>query len=299
MNLGFTLKKFSLFLSAITLAMLMVGCGNSNSTDGGGVENVSESAPIEPPKPLELAYDAVFDSSKHEKLISVEGYLQLPNMMYTSGNTAQVDFHARTNQHYGKSITANIETGDCNNCMAKLGEKYQLSDLKLKADDGTEVLANQRVRLTGKVRVYDSDMTENGYTASLDVTKIEKVPEIDLDYSQFKVVELTSENLYDTTLNYVLSSVKSKIGVPTMLFMENDVTLDMTVGGKRIGATFTFGTGPNQIEPIPANYSPSDFKIHDYTGKIINLNKPTKVYGTRSTPHKDSPGLLYVERVEQ
>ena len=56
---------------------------------------------------------------------------------------------------------------------------------------------------------------------------------------------------------------------------------------------------PNQIEPIPANYSPSDFKIRDYKGNLINLNKPAKAFGTRSTPTADSPGMLYVERVEQ
>lgn len=292
------MKKISLIALAF-VAVSMAGCGGAPAPGNGEGSTDGIIAEVEAPKPVPVDYAAVFDSAMHGKQVIVEGYLQLPNMMYTSGNDAQVDFHARPNQHYGTSITANIETGDCKNCMAKLGEKYQLSDLKMKADDGTEVLGNQRVRLTGNLRVHSSDMTETGYTASLDVAKIEKIPEIDLDYSQMKVVTVTPENFLDTTLNYALSMVESKIGIPTMLFMENDVTLDMTVGGKRIGATFTFGTGPNQIEPIPANYSKSDFKIHDHKGNVINLNKPAKVYGTRSTPRKDSPGLLYVERIEQ
>jgi hypothetical protein len=298
MKTGFPIKNGNFFLWLSGVAIVLMGCGGTPKSDAGAGDTVV-SATEEQAKPLSLAYDAVFDSAVNDKEVIVEGYLQLPNMMYTSDNSAHVDFYARTFQRFGTSITAYIQTGDCKNCMVKLGEKYQLSDLKIKADDGTEVLANQRVRLTGPIRVHASDDTENGFTASMEVAKIEKVPEVELDYSQFKVVEITPENLYDSTLVYALSSVKSKIGIPSMLFMENDVTLDMNVGGKRIGATFSFGTGPNQIEPIPSNYSPSDFKIRDYKGNLINLNKPAKAFGTRSTPTADSPGMLYVERVEQ
>jgi hypothetical protein len=246
-----------------------------------------------------MAYAQVFDTLNHEKEVIVEGYLQLPTMMFTGGNDAQVDFHARPYQRYGQNVIASITTGSCNNCMTPLGEKYQLSDLKMKADDGAEVLANQRVRLTGKLRVHSSSVGNSGVSASLDVTKIEKIPEVDLDYSQFDVVKLGKENLYDSTLDYALSMAESRIEIPTMLFMENDVTLNMMVGGERLGVNFVFGEGPNHIETIPANYSKKDFKIRDHKGELINLNKSVKVWGTRSTPRKNSPGILYVEHVEQ
>jgi hypothetical protein len=278
------------------LVVLVTSCGNrSKSTDQ--AEVVPTEAAIA--KPIAISFSEAFDSSKTDKQVIIEGYLQLPNMMYTTGDDAQVDFHARPQQRFGTEIIANVHTGDCNNCMAKLGEKYQLSDLKLKGDDGTEIHANERVRLTGRLRVRRSGLVENGLSVALDVAKIEKLPEIVLDYSQFEVVAITKENLFDTSLVYRLSSAEGKIEIPTMLFMENDVTLDLKVAGKRVGVNFSFGTGPNQIEPIPTNYAKGDFKIHDFEGNLVNLGKTVKVWGTRSTPGDESAGILYVERIQQ
>lgn len=252
-----------------------------------------------PPKPLSLTYEEVFDTTADGKEVMVEGFLQLPNMMYTSGNKAQVDFHARPYQRHGQKVIVNIPMGSCKNCMAKLGEKYSLNDLKIKADDGTEVLANQRVRLTGRLSAYASSVHDNGVSASMHITKIERVPDVDVDYSQMDVVKITKENIMDTTLKYRLSMAEGKIEIPSMLFMENDVTLDLHIGGKRLGVNFAFGSGPNQIENIPSNYTKADFKIHDHKGNLIKLGKSAKVWGTRSTPSKDYAGTLYVEHIEQ
>jgi hypothetical protein len=292
-----SMKRYFSLSAVVAMALFMVACGNNAPSSDTSTANVP-SVPAEP-APERLDYEKAFDTARHDKTVILEGYLQLPNMMYTSGNEAQVDFHARPYQRYGMNITANITTGDCKNCMKALGERYELSDLKLKADDDTEVLANQRVRLTGRLRVHTSTLSANGLSASLDVTKIEKVPEAVIDYGTLEVVKLTKENLMDTTLQYALTSHEGKITIPTMLFMENDVTLDMHVGSERIGVNFLFGTGPNQIEPIPSNYSNGDFKIHDHEGNLVKLNKPVKVWGTRSTPSKGSAGILYVEHVEQ
>jgi hypothetical protein len=292
-----TMYRFLSFSAMVALSFLMAACGGNNSAESDSAAAIP-TAPVEA-APVQMEYGQAFDTAQHDKKVILEGYLQLPNMMYTSGNEAQVDFHARPYQRYGLNITANITTGDCKNCMKALGERYELSDLKMQADDGSEVLANQRVRLSGRLRVHTSTLSANGLSASLDVTKIEKATEAPIDYSKLEVVKLTKENLMDTTLKDALTSHEGKITIPTMLFMENDVTLDMQVGGERIGVNLLFGQGPNQIEPIPSNYSNSDFKIHDHQGNIIKLNKPVKVWGTRSTPRKDSPGILYVEHIEQ
>lgn len=289
------------FLSIAILAMLafFTSCGSSTTTTGNGDGGDGQEIEQEGSKPITLSYSQTFDTAKDNRFVIIEGYLQLPGMMYTSGESAQVDFHARPFQRFGRDIIANIKTGSCNNCMTKLGEKYQLSDLKIKGDDGTDILANQRVRLTGGLRVHLSSLSEDGISASLDVSKIEKIPEIEVDYKQLEVVTITKENLFDSTLKYKLSMAEGKLEIPSMLFMENDVTLDLMVAGKRIGVNFNFGTGPNQIEPIPANYAKADFKIYDFKGELINLNKAAKVWGNRSTPTKDLAGVLYVEHIEQ
>lgn len=291
------MRKMIVFAAAGTM-LFMLGCGGTDSAPVN--EKPAQAEPVaEAPKPINLTYEQVFDKGNDGQLAIIEGYLQLPNMMYTSGESAQVDFHARPYQRHGRNVIANITTGSCNNCMAKLGEKYQLSDLKMKADDGVEVLPNQRVRLTGKLSVYTSVSSEDGLSVSLNVTKIEKIPEIEIDYSTLEAVKIGKENLFDTTLNYAFSMAEGKIGIPSMLFMENDVTLDLPVGGKNLAVNFSFGTGPNQIEPVPSNYTNADFKIHDHKGNLIKLGKSVKVWGTRSTPKTDYPGILYVEHVEQ
>ncbi len=184
--------------------------------------------------------------------------------------------------------------------MDELPDQYTSGDLRLVADDGKEIGAHQRVRLTGNLRVRESRLSANGFSATLDVTKIEQLEDMPIDFASLNPIEITKANLMDTTLaDNALSYVQGKLSIPTMLFMDSDISLNMAVGGQELSVSFMFGTGPNQIEDIPKDYEKSDFKIHDHTGKLINLNKPVKLYGNRSKPKADSPGTLYVEHVEQ
>lgn len=284
---------------AALFAVALSGCGGNSESQEVPQTDSAEGAVVEPVKPLSLEFTKAFDEAMNDQEVEIEGYLQLPSMMYTSGKSAQVDFTARPYQRYGSHITANISTGSCNNCMKALGEKYDINDLHVKDNDGTEVGPNQRVRITGRLSVYASALSENGHSASLYPSKIEKIDEVELDYSTMNAVTLTKANLLDTTLKYALSYVESKVEIPSILFMENDVTLNAKVAGQHLPVNFLFGTGPNQIEPIPSNYSKEDFKIHDYKGELVNLNKPLKLWGNRSTPDEKNPGIFYVERIMQ
>lgn len=293
------MKRFSVFFAVAATVVLWAGCGDSSTKPQDNANDSLATREPEEVKPINLEFSKAFDEAMKDQVVAIEGYLQLPSMMYTSGNNAQVDFSARPYQRYGDRISASITTGSCNNCMKALGEKYDINDLHVKDNDGKDIGPNQRVRITGRLSVYTSTMSPSGFSANLYPDKIEKIDEIELDYSTMSAVTLTKENLMDTTLKYALSFMQSKVEIPSMLFMENDVTLDAKVGSERIGVNFMFGTGPNQIEPIPANYSKADFKIHDSKGNVINLNKSVKLWGNRSTPSKDSPGIFYVEHVEQ
>ena len=293
------MKRFTVFFATALSVVILAGCGGSSEQQDVPSTDSAAGATVEVAKPLSLEFSKAFDVAMNDQLVEIEGYMQLPSMMYTSGKSAQVDFTARPYQRYGSHITANIATGSCNNCMKPLGEKYDINDLHVKDKDGTEVGPNQRVRITGRLNVYPSGLSENGHTASLSPTKIEKIDEVELDYSTMNVVTITKENLQDTSLKYALSYVESKVEVPSILFMENDVTLNAKVAGQRLPVNFLFGKGPNQIEPIPSNYSKDDFKIHDYKGELVNLNKTLKLWGNRSTPDDKNPGIFYVERIAQ
>ena len=117
MKTGFPIKNGNFFLWLSGVAIVLMGCGGTPKGDA-GADETAVSATEEEAKPLSLSYDAVFDSAVNDKEVIVEGYLQLPNMMYTSDNSAHVDFYARTFQRFGTSITAYIQTGDCKNCMS-------------------------------------------------------------------------------------------------------------------------------------------------------------------------------------
>ena len=184
--------------------------------------------------------------------------------------------------------------------MAKVADKYTPDDLKVTSNDGETVIGpNERVRITGTLSIYESSTSSSGLSVSLRKGKVEKIDEVELDYASMGALAITKENLFDTTLKYTFSMAEGKLKIPSMLFMNDDVNLNMPFGKENLSVSFVFGEGPNTIEDIPSNYSKKDFKIHDYQDNIINLNKPVTVYGTRTPPRNDYGGILYVERIEQ
>jgi hypothetical protein len=278
---------------------MLSACGGNGPTEPEKQDSTLVMAKEEKPQYVDMTYAQAFDSTADDKFVIIEGYLQLPGMMYTSGESGQLNFTDRAGQRYGEHITANVRMGNCNNCMTKLGEKYTLNDLKIKADDGSEILGNQRVKITGKLRVYDSSTSKSGVSVSIEPEKIERVPEVALDYNAMQAIKVDKTTLHDTTLDYEFTMAEGKLNIPSMLFMNEDVSLTLKTSAGEVSASFLFGTGSAQIENIPENYKNSDFKIHDASGKIIDLKKPVKVWGTRTPPKKDYGGIIYVEHIEQ
>lgn len=296
------MKKHLVFAFAC-MALFLTACGGGSSEAYNDTE--SQTAPIEKkeePKPIEMDFMSAFSMDNNSKLVSIEGYLQLPSTMYTSGNSGSLNFSQRPGQRYGDDIRVSLNLGKCKNCMAKVADKYTADDLKVTADDGKTVIGpNQRVRITGHLSMYEASAATSPSNLSLSIRKgkVEKVEEIELDYAAMQPLAITPENLFDSTLRYSFSMVEGKIQIPSMLFMNNDVNLNIPIGKEKLSVSFLFGAGPNTIEDIPKDYGKKDFKIHDYQDKIIDLNKPVKLYGTRTPPREDYGGILYVERIEQ
>lgn len=291
-------KQFCGLLIGATV--LFAACGSGDNQDPPEItENQITEKVVEEPKATEMAFEDAFSIDANGKMAMIEGYMQLPASMYSSNNSGSIDFSYRPNQRHGESIRMSLQMGNCKNCMKKLADKYDKNDLEVTTEDGTIVGPNVRVRVTGKLRVYESSIEGSGVSVSISNQKIEKVEEVELDYSAMGALKISSENFFDSTLKYVFSTVEGKIEIPTMLFMQDDATLSMKVGKENLSISFLFGNEPNHIEDIPKNYSKKDFKIHDFEDKIIDLKKPVKLYGTRTPPRKDYGGILYVERVEQ
>lgn len=296
------MKKHLIFALAC-MALIFTACegGSSDATSDSGQETGASDAQ-ETRKATEMDFQSAFTMDNNSKFVSIEGYLQLPSMMFSFGESQTINFSQRPGQRSGDEISVSLSVGKCKNCMDKLAEEYDLDDLKVTANDGETIIkANQRVRITGKLTVRESPGTgsPSNLAVSLEDFKIEKVAEVELDYAAMEPLAVTAANLFDTTLISTFSVVKGKIELPFLLYMKDDVSLDIPIGKKKISVNFLFGEGPNNIEALPDDYSKNDIKIHDYQGKIIDIKKPVTIYGMRTTPTKDDGGTIYVERVEQ
>jgi hypothetical protein len=293
----------NLFFLVLAAALMLTAC----SSDSSGSEDKSKEKKSKSEEPETKAepvaepmdYQAAYAAGNNDKLVSIEGYLQMPSSMYTSNRGGQLNFYSRPDQHHGQYMIATIKMGDCNNCMAKVKEKYTPADLKVKTTDGAEIGGNSRVKLTGRLRVSESTYRKSGLSVSMTVDKIEKADEVAIDYTQLGAVTIDKTTIRDSSLKDELVYATGKLSIPMLLFMDDDVSLDLTTPGGKLNANFVFGKGPNQIQPIPKNYKKTDIKVMDHTGKVINLAKPVKIWGTRSAPSAKYNGTIYVERLEQ
>ena len=59
---------------------------------------------------------------------------------------------------------------------------------------------------------------------------------------------------------------------------------DLTFSGEPIGATISFGEGPNQAERISSSYQDSDLKIHLADGSPVPFGTKVRVSGSMYLP---------------
>ncbi len=243
--------------------------------------------------------EEALDEKNAGKVVAVEGYLQLPQVLVADAEQAQVNFHARPLQRRGTTLFASLKLGDCANCMAKLPATYKLGDLKVFSDDQKPMTQGQRLRLTGTLSTGKEKGQTNARWSKIKVDEIEELDGAPYDYATSKALEINRENIGDSTLDGDLVRAMGRVAIPQMLFLKDDVMMEMILGSDTLGVSFLIGNGANQIDPIPSNFSKSDFKIHDYQGALIDLRKPVTVWGTRIRASGRSRSTIYVEHIEQ
>lgn len=247
----------------------------------------------------DLTMEEALDANYVGKVVAVEGYLQLPQVLVADAEQAQVNFHARPLQRRGTTVFASLKLGDCANCMGKLPATYKLGDLKVFSDDQKPMTQGQRLRLTGTLAVVTEKGQQIGHSTKIKVDKIEELETTPFDYAASQALVISRENVHDTTMQGDLVKAVGKVAIPQMLFVKDDVMMEMILGGDTLGVSFLIGTGANQIDPIPSNFSKSDFKIHDHQGDLIDLHKPVTVWGTRIRAAGRSRSTIYVEHIQQ
>ncbi len=68
-----------------------------------------------------------------------------------------------------------------------------------------------------------------------------------------------------------------------MTLVDDDFSVDLyeqpQQGGEKISVYFTVGTGANQAENLPEDYSDADLKIHTSDNQVVSVDKPIRVHG--------------------
>lgn len=280
---------------ATLAALSLLSCGSSDnkarSFDSAALNNRTESAFEKeqrmrdslaklPPKVMTFE-EAMADTLQLDHNVTIEGYLQLPQLS-TSGSSGQsLNFFGRRNQMNGRYIYASVPTGSGNNQMSALPDKYLPGDLVISDVNGTKFTGNERVRLTGvfhSSKLY-TDKPENR-TQYLDVTKIEKVDEQTLDYSKLNAPELAKAESEKEENHDNLYYLEGKLSVPMFVLTGTEMTIDLTnKKGEKFTVKLVTGSGNSMMEDLKENWGPNDVKIRDNKGNLVKTGKNVRVYG--------------------
>ncbi len=231
--------------------------------------------------------DASFDNAR--KTIIIEGYLSMPSMLYTSGNSIRCHMYPRNGQTKGFYVNLEFQQGKTANHMESMPSKYTLDDFKVHTASNEVVGQGSPVKITGELSRIDDEY------ATIYITKVEKAEPAPFDYAA-AATQLTDANMGD--MENKLVYVDAALEVPMFVYIEEDMTLNLLNTGLKgeVRANVMVGDGPNQISNLPKGWSPGDVKIHDNTGKVTKGK--TRIYGTfvKSTIG-DTKGYIHVERI--
>jgi hypothetical protein len=236
------------------------------------------------PKEVE---DASMNGTK--KKVIIEGYLSMPGVLYTSGNSIRCHMYPRNGQTKGFYVNLEFQQGKTANHMESMPSKYTLADFKIHTANNEVVGQGSPVKITGELSRIDDEY------ATIYITKVEKAEPAAFDYAT-AATQLTDANMGD--MENKLVYVDAALEVPMFVYIKEDMTLDLKNTGLKgeLEANVLVGDGPNQISNLPEGWSQSDVKVHDNTGKVIKGK--TRVYGTfTKSTIGDTKGYIHVERI--
>lgn len=155
------------------------------------------------------------------RLVEVEGYVQLSVISSFSEKGQTVSFYGRRNQKSGPDYYTTMPIGTGKNEMKQLPKEYSSKDVSIKDNQGKTVLANERVKLTGYYYTL-------GTTAYLEVTRIDKVDEVALDYETLKFPKMEEKYKADNKAFDKGYQIGGKLAVPMYVLIDDETTVDIT-----------------------------------------------------------------------
>lgn len=120
-----------------------------------------------PPPATPQTFGNFNTKANHEKQISLEGYLRLPTIAMVS-DTMLLDL-LENSDGKGKNVPVSVRIGSAANQVEKPPKDYTSKDLKVHANDGSLIEANQKVRVSGRL-IYSPSSTI--LFAPVDIQKI-------------------------------------------------------------------------------------------------------------------------------
>ena len=287
----------------LAIALQLGACGNnrnSNNTPAPQPKDTSAvKVRIEPEVTSETPTTLTWPEIKgmhNNELVTVEGYLRLPNFMYIGSKKLEIDLFERPNQKAGYRLICSIPTGSIDNTSNALGKQYTAADFKINTYNGETIRGEGAyVRLTGRLDVFNS-----GHGTLTEVTKIEKADRKNIPYEKLNVPEFKAEN--SEKLDGKLVYVEGRLDPGTYLSTYNNAYSFIIEGlkmdkGDVLIAFINIGRRNSEVQDIPESFSAKDIIIRDGAGNIFPIDKKVKVYGTYSKSSIGNGGSLYVEHI--
>lgn len=298
------MKTIATILLPLAMALFIGACGNNtehntpapapkDTTVTISTENNPKAAPE---TPVTLSWKEI--RQKHEgELVTVEGYLRLPNFMYIGGNKLEIDLFERPNQKGGYRLICNIPTGSIDNTSSALGKQYTAADFKINTYNGETIRGEGAyVRLTGRLDSYNKS-----HGTLSEIVKIEKGERKRINYQGMDAPEFDAKNAsaQDGKLVYVVGKLDPGRYLSTYnnaySFIVNGPEMEK---GESLIAFVNIGRGGSQVEDVKENYANKDIVIRDGTGEPFSVNDKLKVYGTFVKTDGQNGGVLFVEFIE-
>lgn len=245
--------------------------------------------------PVKMSFDeALKTTSEERKLVEVEGYVELAVATSYGKKGQTVDFFGRKNQTKGRSLFTYIPIGDQHNSMRKLPNKYRDSHVEIIDDKGLKMKINERMRATGYIYALKSVSEHKPYTVYFEIEKIEKIPEVEVNYAAMNLPVLTQRAAKDE-MNYdQLFKLEGMFEIPSFILIDNQLTIDfVNPAGKKMVVKLLSGKQADQMEPLRDDWAPKDVKIHTNTGDLVDMSKNVTVYGTLGLDG------LHIEEIDQ
>jgi hypothetical protein len=90
--------------------------------------------------------------------------------------------------------------------------------------------------------------------------------------------------------------------LPTFLMVGDDFRADFYpepgAQGESIGVYFTVGTGANQAEDIPEDFTDADLKIHTKDNAIVSVDDHIRVHGKMSVAGEGDTFVCFLDDVD-